>query len=158
VFRTSLSEGRLNQYIQAHNGATTSWQGGYIAGTWAIWDSLELSGLASLNDAIDDPEGIVPKESGWGAITYRHTYFEDNLRMVGRLEEVYWGERSATKYLRSYTLPEVNITNFRISATIKNVTLYWGMNNLLSEDYELLGGYPMVRREEVYGVRWNFLE
>ena len=123
-----------------------------------MWDSLELSGSWSVNDAIDDPDNTVPGESGWAAITYRHTYFKDDLRVLGRVEGVYWGERTLNKHLRSYTVPEVTVINFRISATIKDVTMFWGMNNLLSEEYELLGGFPMIHREEVYGIRWNFLD
>jgi len=145
-------------FVQASNGNRTTWQGGYVTGRWAIWDSLEIAGSLSANDPIDDPDHYVPDKNGWGAITYRHTYFHGDLRMIGRLEGVYWGERILSRHLRTYTVPEASVINFRISATIKDFTIFWGMNNVYPERYQLLGGFPMIHREEIYGVRWNFLD
>jgi hypothetical protein len=145
-------------YVQAFNGERTKWQGGYIAGQWAIWDSLELAGRLSFDDAIDDPSHYVPDESGWGTITYRRTLFHGDLRLIGRVEGLYWGERILTRNLRIDTAPRASVINFRISATIRDFTIFWGMNNVYSEKYQLLGGFPLIHREEIYGVRWNFLD
>jgi hypothetical protein len=145
-------------FLQAFNGDRTTWQGGYVTGRWAIWDSLELAGSLSANDPIDDPNHYVPDKNGWGTVTYRHTYFHGDLRMIGRVEGVYWGERILSRYLRTYTVPEASVINFRISATIKDFTIFWGWNNVYPERYQLLGGFPMIHREEIYGVRWNFLD
>jgi uncharacterized membrane protein len=163
AFRIELSDPIVYRqieygHIQAQNGATTAWQGSHVACQWTVWDSLELTGTWNFNDAIDDPDAIVPQHSGWTALTYRRTFFQGDLRMIGRIEGKYWGERTLTRSLRTYTAPEAKVFNFRISATIKDVTLFWGMNNMASERYQLLGGYPMIHREDIFGVRWNFLD
>jgi outer membrane receptor protein involved in Fe transport len=144
--------------FMAQNGTTTKWQGGHVTGRWGVWDSLEVSGVWSINQAVEDTNALVPEQSGWGALTYRHTYIHNELRMLGRFEGVYWAERRGVSNQRSYILPEVIVVNFRISGTIKDFTLYWGMNNLFSKHYDLLAGFPMIHREEVVGIRWNFLD
>jgi hypothetical protein len=153
VFHTVMDGG-----LMAYNGEATKWQGGYIACQWLVWDSLEISGMGNWNRIMEDPNSLVPEKSGWSALTYRHTYFYNELRMLGRVEGVYWGERNGVTYRRSYIMPEVIVVNYRISGTIKDFTLYWGMNNLFSKNYELLAGFPMVHREEIFGIRWNFLD
>jgi outer membrane cobalamin receptor len=153
VFR-SIEEG----YSQATNGDQTTWRGGFVAGQWAIWDSLELAGRLSFDDPVDDPNQFVPDKSGWGTITYRRTLLHGDLRLIGRVEGVYWGERILSQSFRTYTVPEASVVNFRITATIREFTIFWGMNNVFSERYRLVGGYPMIHREEIYGVRWNFLD
>ena len=45
-----------------------------------------------------------------------------------------------------------------ISVQVLSFEVYWGTNNLLSNQYEFIPGWPSMFREEIWGVRWTLLE
>ncbi|MCC6476218.1 hypothetical protein IT157_04110 [bacterium] len=65
------------------------------------------------------------------------------------------GRHDATSDLGSETLGPAHLMHVRVSATIQGVTLYWGVDNLTGQHYYYLPGYPMIAKEEYFGLKWT---
>ncbi|MBC8277328.1 MAG: ECF transporter S component [FCB group bacterium] len=54
------------------------------------------------------------------------------------------------------TLGDDNVWGVRFIFNIHDFTLFWGNENIFSRQYELIPGYRMMHREEIWGINWVF--
>ncbi|MBU0508536.1 hypothetical protein KKH27_06865, partial [bacterium] len=91
---------------------------------------------------------------------YTRLYFERNffhapltIRSHISYEEI--GQRAAYSDRGSGYLGPNRLIGFRISATVRGVTLIWGTENFFKERYAMLPGYTMIRKEEYLAFVWR---
>ncbi len=88
---------------------------------------------------------------------YQLKLFNDNLDMRFRVFEDFWGRRWLPVAGGWEKEKEVHVLSARIGARLYDVHVYYGVNNILDKHYDLLPGFPMIHREEVWGISWNFV-
>jgi len=117
---------------------------------------LEFGATGSWVPRDEEEQSLYPEviAHAWGQ--YSQPLFENHLVMRLRVWEDYWG-------VRQFPVPggwdeEAGdfILSARISASLLGVHLFWGVNNILDRKYELVPGLPLMHKEEVWGVVWNF--
>lgn len=47
--------------------------------------------------------------------------------------------------------------DFQATARIFNFRIYWGLHNMFVSRYEFVPGYPMMHKEEYFGINWTLL-
>lgn len=104
----------------------------------------------------DNPEDYQPNNWSYLALHYRNSAFEDNLLYTIEIHGKYYGERDGMMNTSSSPLPGTDIWGMRFIFNIKDFTIFWGNENIFSKEYELVPGYYMMHREEVWGVKWIF--
>ncbi|MBL7074322.1 TonB-dependent receptor plug domain-containing protein [candidate division KSB1 bacterium] len=97
-----------------------------------------------------------PQNSAYGYLSYRNTFFKDGLDVNIQFSGHVFGERTGFWEGDKVSLSPAAVINFRARFRIKDLTFYYELNNILSEKYELVAGYPMMHREEVWGIIWVF--
>jgi hypothetical protein len=127
-----------------------------IAGSAIIplWYGLRLDNWWSAQAASDSPSDILDSR-GYTRLYFEHAYFKSPLIIRSHLSYEYFGERVAYSDLGTYTMRASGVVGFRVSGTIKGVTLIWGTENLLNSAYEVLPGYKMTGKEEYLQFIWT---
>ncbi|TKJ39779.1 hypothetical protein CEE37_10910 [candidate division LCP-89 bacterium B3_LCP] len=119
--------------------------------------NLEIGGTGSYLPKADDEDRLFPELIAHTWIQYRLLLFHDDLDLRFRLWDDFWGDRSFPME-NGWSKRDVdNILSVRIGAHLYGFHIYWGVNNIFDHHYELLPGYPMMHKEEVWGIAWNFI-
>jgi hypothetical protein len=118
------------------------------------WAEAGLSGSFAQADGND--KSLFPEFIGHAWMEFNQPAFQEELILRLRIWSDYWGRRDFPTAADWREVGDNLTLNARISAELLGVHLYWGVNNILREEYELYPGYPMMHKEEVWGVSWNF--
>ena len=105
---------------------------------------------------MDERRNFIPASYGQCWIDYRNRAFEDNLDYAIEIHGRYIGERQGEIDEIHKTLGDDNIWGVRFTFKIGDFTLFWGNENIFAWQYEIIPGYKMIHREEVWGVNWIF--
>jgi hypothetical protein len=68
----------------------------------------------------------------------------------------YIGEREGEIGGVFHRLGDDNVWGARATFHIGDFSFFWGNENIFARKYELVPGYRMNHREEVWGVNWVF--
>ncbi len=127
---------------------------------WTFLSRFQLNTLFSTIDnssLYDQPEIMLT-----GYLQYIGSFFQDDLRPTIRLEGRYLGERksmiSHPYFYETYrqNLSPVFILNAHAILDFGNLKIYFTLENILDNEYQLIYGFPMNERSLHYGLRWEF--
>lgn len=99
---------------------------------------------------------FIPMSWGWCWLDFQKRAFEDQLLYTIGVHGRYIGERSGQIKGVYGALGDDNVWGARVTFNVANFTLFWGNENIFSKEYEIIPGYPMIHREEVWGINWIF--
>ncbi len=94
-------------------------------------------------------------QRAFSRLYFERDFFKTPLIIRSHLSYEYLGQRTEFSDAGTATLPPAYLMGFRLSATIKGVTLMWGTENLLNQSYSLLPGYPRIGKEEYLQFIWR---
>jgi outer membrane cobalamin receptor len=103
-----------------------------------------------------------PEIISTGYLQFTDSFFQGDLKPTFRIEGRYLGERkSAIVHPYYYEVFQENLSSILIlnaSAILNfgNLKVYFMLENVLDQKYQLLYGYPMNQRTLHYGLRWEF--
>jgi hypothetical protein len=92
---------------------------------------------------------------GYSRLYFERSFFKSQLTIRSHVSYEHIGTRYAFSNLASGVLGPAHLIGFRLSATIRGVTLMWGTENFLRSRYDILPGYKMIGKEEYIGVIWR---
>ncbi|MCX6640075.1 MAG: TonB-dependent receptor [bacterium] len=119
-------------------------------------DQIEIGGTGSYLPLHSGEQRIFP-EVIWHVWTqYRQPAFQNHLDLRFKVWGDFWGQRWLPVPGGWEAHPNDFVLSARISARLYGVQIFWGVNNILDRNYELLPGFTMMHKEEVWGVSWNF--
>jgi hypothetical protein len=113
---------------------------------WGLKLEGSWFGQAAANDLSHSKDS-----RGYFRLYFERAFFSTPLIIRAHISDEFIGQRLAfsdVNYGRFYTLGPNNVVGFRVSATIRGVTMIWGTENLLNEAYSILPGYRMIHKEE----------
>ncbi len=99
---------------------------------------------------------FIPDTWGIWRLDYRNRIFGDELQYTIDLHCRYYGSREGMAGGNYNTLASDFTLGARVTFQVGNFMLFWGNENILSREYEIIPGYRMMHREEVWGVNWVF--
>jgi hypothetical protein len=146
----------VDSVLMPYNG--TSDQAAGALG-WLMWTPLSVLDWGITGSFLPKDAGetrLFPEIMAHAWTQYRQKLFSDQLELRLRVGADYYGEREAPFPGGWENWGDVLVVNGRISARILGAFLFWGVNNLFSQDYQLLPGHLMMHKEEVWGVAWSF--
>ncbi len=127
---------------------------------WMIlrpFTGLQIGGTGSFLPLESGERRLFPEAMGHTWIQYRQLLFEDDLDLRLRVWEDFWGQRWFPVPGGWLKMKDNYVLSARIGARLYGFHIYWGINNILDEDYELVPGFPMMHKEEILGISWNFI-
>ena len=92
---------------------------------------------------------------GFTRLYFEKNFFKSPLTIRSHISHEYIGKRSAFSNYGIVELGSEQVIGFRISATIRGVTLIWGTENLLNNHYDIIPGYEMIGKEEYIAFIWK---
>ncbi|RPH94795.1 hypothetical protein EHM69_06435 [candidate division KSB1 bacterium] len=92
---------------------------------------------------------------GYTRLFFEKEYFHAPLTVRSHISYEHIGRRWAYSDRGSMNLGPNHIFGFRISGTIRGVTLLWGTENILKHHYSYLPGYRMIAKEEYLAFIWR---
>ena len=104
----------------------------------------------------DENRNFIPNSYGCCRFSYRNLVFNNNLDYTIEIHGRYWGEREGDITGSHVSLGDDNVWGVRFIFKIGDFTLFWGNENIFGKEYEIIPGYNMIHREEVWGVNWIF--
>ncbi len=119
---------------------------------------FEMGSTGSYLPLASGKRRLFPEAMAHSWVQYQQILFNEHLDMRFRIWENYWGQRWFPVPGGWKKVDDAFILSGRISARIYGFYIYWGVNNILSLDYELLPGYEAMHKEEVWGLSWNFID
>ncbi len=148
---TTISLDTVLTTVQSENNSGFEISAAWRLNVWGPFStegSYTFSSLSESGDAMPDV---------WGRASLRAMkyFFNGDLKLHGSLTARYYGQ-----YSHSSDWDQQGSTvmiDGLINARISKFELYWGANNWFSEHYAMQVGYPSMHRDEVFGVRWFFL-
>ena len=99
---------------------------------------------------------FIPQNQGVLIVDYRNLFYEDELDFTAEIHGVYLSPRKGYAGGIYSQLEGVDVWGIRFKFMIKDFTLFWGNENIFAQQYEIIPGYKMIHREEVWGVHWVF--
>lgn len=132
---------------------------------WLFWKKFEIGTNIGLVNDKNNQLYYQPKKMIYGYIQYRDHFFQNDLKVNIKFESRFWGSRWSNllhpyKFFPDFVkLPQDVIINlFGFFEIMGNLKAYWGIENILNREYQLVYGYPMNGRTIHYGLRWEFRE
>jgi hypothetical protein len=94
---------------------------------------------------------------GWTRLYFERAFFKSPLTIRSHISYEHIGRRTAfsDRFPNGVDIGPNHLLGFRVSATIKGVTIIWGTENILKDHYSLMPGYPMIGKEEYLGFIWR---
>jgi len=154
-----------NPIVITSAGADTAltWANGpeeIISGAGAQLKTGSLYGFRfSMSWTFHNPEeqaDFVPQNWGYCWLNYEKKLFEDQLLLVLGIHGKYMSEREGVYNGTYWKGGDENVWGARIIFNVSDFSIFWGNENIFSKEYEVVPGYPMIHREEVWGVNWVF--
>ena len=94
---------------------------------------------------------------GWNRLYFERSFFKSPLTIRSHISYEYIGRRMA--FSDNVAVPVAigpsYLFGFRVSATIRGVTVIWGTENVLKEHYAFMPGYRMIAKEEYLAFIWR---
>lgn len=121
-----------------------------------LWYGFQLESWWSAQSSSDQLTSITDAR-GWTRIYFEHDYFDSPLTIRSHISYEHIGRRTgfSDRFPTSVILGPNHLLGFRVSATIKGVTIVWGTENVLKDHYSLMPGYPMIGKEEYLAFIWR---
>ena len=104
----------------------------------------------------DERRDFIPDMWGLWRLDYQKRAFDEQLQYTIDLHCRYYGAREGMMSGVYYSLPDDFVLGARVTLQVGDFMLFWGNENFLSREYELIPGCRMIHREEVWGVNWVF--
>jgi hypothetical protein len=94
---------------------------------------------------------------GWSRLYFERAFFKSPLTVRSHISHEYLGKRWAfsDRFPAGVFIGPSHVFGFRLSATVRGVTLVWGTENVLNEHYSLMPGYRMIAKEEYLAFIWR---
>jgi len=94
---------------------------------------------------------------GWSRLYFERAFFKSPLTIRSHLSYEYLGKRWAfsDRFPAGVFIGPSHLFGFRVSATVRGVTLIWGTENVLKESYSFMPGYRMIAKEEYLSFIWR---
>jgi hypothetical protein len=128
--------------------------GAAVSAVIPLWWGLRLDNWWSAQSEASDPGSLLDSR-GYTRLYFERNFFTAPLIVRSHLSLEYFGERTAYSNAGTYVLGPSSVVGFRVSGTIKGVTLIWGTENILKTQYEVLPGYRMIGKEEYLQFIWR---
>ena len=148
-------------YMATRTRATKDTQFGYyVGGELPLRYGLSVQGWGFMQAASSTPTTSIYRHA-FSRFYFERNFFKAPLTIRSHLSYEYVGPSAAfsdanvVNDRRVTILPGAQLVGFRLSATIKGVTLMWGTENLLNQAYSLLPGYPRIGKEEYLQFIWR---
>lgn|GEM_PF-1504989 len=142
------------QWVNLNDEQLTGAETGIEFGVW--------KGFAGrMNWTYQKPEtmsNFVPRHWGFITASWNRQFYQGDLDFTVEIHGAYIGPRSGVIEGNIYTMSDDNVWGVMFFYKIGDFTLFWGNENIFSRQYELVPGYMMIHREEVWGVNWVFWE
>jgi hypothetical protein len=119
-----------------------------------LFYGLRVDGWWSAQAQLKDLASSVDRR-GYTRLYFERAFFKTPLIIRSHVSWEHFGQRVAYSDRGLATLGPDNVIGFRISATIKGVTLIWGTENLFIEKYQIIPGYRMIGKEEYLAFIWR---
>ena len=101
-------------------------------------------------------QGEREEARAFSRLYFERDFFSSPLTIRSHISYEYIGQREVGLLVSSTgSQRAANLIGFRLSATIKGVTLIWGTENFFKQHYSLVPGYQMISKEEYIGVIWR---
>ena len=104
----------------------------------------------------DRADNFIPRYWSNLQIDYSRRAGDTALIYTFEVHGKYYGVREGEIGGVYHTLGDDNVWGARFIFNIHDFTLYWGNENIFSRQYELIPGYKMMHREEIWGINWIF--
>lgn len=92
---------------------------------------------------------------GYTRLYFERDFFHAPLTIRSHISYEEIGQRNAFSDRGGAIMGPNRLIGFRLSATIRGVSLIWGTENFFKEHYSLLPGYPMIAKEEYLAFLWR---
>jgi hypothetical protein len=94
---------------------------------------------------------------GWNRLYFERSFFKSPLTIRSHISYEYIGRRLTFSDLvpTPVAIGPSYLFGFRLSATIRGVTVIWGTENVLKEHYAYMPGYRMIAKEEYLAFIWR---
>jgi hypothetical protein len=94
---------------------------------------------------------------GWSRLYFERAFFKSPLTIRSHISYEYLGRRWAfsDRFPDGVFVGPSHLFGFRVSATVRGVTLVWGTENVLKEHYSFMPGYRMIAKEEYLAFIWR---
>ena len=96
-----------------------------------------------------EPDLRLNWEIGW-----RRTFSEGSFEADISLSGSYFGSYDSYSPQGWQSIGGAYPLDLRFTMRIRNFTLYWGLHNWNSYQYDLAPGYRMMHKEEYWGIHW----
>ena len=94
---------------------------------------------------------------GWSRLYFERAFFKSPLTIRSHISYEYVGKRwgFSNRFPAGVAIGSSHLFGFRVSATVRGVSLIWGTENVLKEHYSLMPGYRMIAKEEYLAFIWR---
>jgi len=92
---------------------------------------------------------------GYSRLSFERRLFAWPLVFRSHISYERLGVRNAFSERETMRLPAANLVGVRLSASVRGFSLIWGADNIFKQRYSILPGYPIVAREEFFGLLWT---
>ncbi|MBL7190188.1 hypothetical protein ISS30_00690 [bacterium] len=123
--------------------------------TLGRWRGFGLRTVYTYQNSSED-EQFIPDSEGKIWLDKRGKAFFDDLEYVIDFHGRYIGAREGRINGGYEKLWDDNIWGARFTFKIKDFSIFWGLENIFSWKYDIIPGYSMIHKEEVWGVNWVF--
>ena len=105
----------------------------------------------------------LPGIYGKGYIQFSHLFFQNDLDARIRFGFSFIGERYGPEIYYVHSSENIPLSGSVVPYlhgifVIKDVTLFFSLDNPLSTDYQIVSGYPMPQRQLRWGFVWNLFD
>lgn len=152
-----ISWREMNGKIESYNAEDEEATGGLGWFTLRPFRGFSIGGSGSYLPLDSGRRRLFPEAIAHTWMQYRLLLFAEHLDLRFRLWDDFWGQRWFPVTGGWEKQGEDAILNARIGARLYGFYIFWGINNITDKDYELLPGFPMMHKEEILGISWNFV-
>ena len=118
---------------------------------------------AKVHQAAEEESWPQPGQQAWGYLQYANIFFSGDLDSKLRLGVSYLAERGEDALLPGHVmltqpLAAVMAPFAYAGFKIKDVHLFFSLQNFLGIDYQTIVGYPMAKQQFRWGFVWDFFD
>lgn len=128
--------------------------GAAVSSIIPLWYGLRIDSWWFGQVASDDMS-TVEDWRGYSRLYFERQFFQSHLTIRSHISYEEIGRRQGFSDRGKAVLGPDRMLGFRISATIRGVTLIWGTENFFKEYYSYLPGYTMIAKEEYLAFVWR---
>jgi len=99
---------------------------------------------------------FIPHHWGFISAAWQHKFYQGDLDFTVEIHGSYIASRAGEIGGSHHNLGDDNVWGLLLLYSIGDFTFFWGNENIFSRQYEIIPGYEMIHREEVWGINWIF--